>query len=123
MALNYERIGKMVQLLRRKKGLSQTELAEKTDLSVSYISHIETAVKRASLESLVRIANALDVTVDQLLNGNQTSNRGEYQTELSTLMADCNGFERGVIYDVAVAAKMSMREHADLYCRGDAAES
>lgn len=122
MALNYDRIGKHVQLLRKKKDLSQMDLAEMTDLSVSYISHIETGIKKASLDSLVRIANALDVTVDQLLNGNQTGNRDEYQTEFSGLMADCNGFERGVIYDVAVAAKVSLREHADLFFYCEATE-
>jgi len=120
MALNYERIGKHVQLFRKKKGLSQTDLAELSNLSVSYISHVENAVKKASLESLVRIANVLDVTIDQLLNGNQPGNRDEYQTELFCLMSDCTSFERGVIYDVAVAAKTSLREHADLYlpCNG-----
>ena len=66
--LNYERIGKRVQQLRKMKKLSQADLAELTEMSVSYISHIETAIKKASLESIVRIANALGVTVDQLLN-------------------------------------------------------
>lgn len=119
MALNYERIGKRIQQLRKMKKLSQADLAERTGMSVSYISHIETAIKKASLESIVRIANALDVTVDQLLNGNQTGNRDEYKSELHELISDCNGYERGVIHDVAMAAKKSMREHADLYPRED----
>lgn len=115
MAINYERIGKRVQQLRKMKKLSQADLAERTEMSVSYISHIETAIKKASLESIVRIANVLDVTVDQLLNGNQTSNQDEYKSELHDIIADCNGYERGVIHDVAMAVKQSMREHADLY--------
>lgn len=117
--LNYERIGKRVQQLRKMKKLSQADLAELTEMSVSYISHIETAIKKASLESIVRIANALGVTVDQLLNGNQTSNQDEYKSELRDLISDCNGYERGVIHDVAAAVKQSMREHADLYPRDD----
>lgn len=115
MALNYERIGKHVQLFRKQNGISQAELAEQTDLSLSYISHVENAVKKASLDSLIRIANALEVTVDQLLTGNQTSNHDEYQTELFYLLADCSNYERGVIYDVAAAIKNTLREHADLY--------
>ena len=86
--LNYERIGKRVQQLRKMKKLSQADLAELTEMSVSYISHIETAIKKASLESIVRIANALGVTVDQLLNGNQTSNQDEYKSELRDLISD-----------------------------------
>jgi len=82
MAINYERIGRRIQQLRKLKKMSQAELAEYTGMSVSYISHIETGIKHASLESVVRIANALGITVDQVLNGNQTGNRDEYRTEL-----------------------------------------
>lgn len=114
MAINYERIGKRIQQLRRMKKMSQADLAEQTDMSVSYISHIETGIKKASLESVVRIANALGTTVDQLLNGNQTGNQHEYESELHTLIMDCNGYERTVIHDVAVAVKKSLRENADL---------
>ena len=42
-------------------------LAELTDLSISYISHIETAKKKPSLESILKIVNALNVTVDELM--------------------------------------------------------
>ena len=63
MAVNYERIGKRIQELRKLKKMSQADLAEHTGMSVSYISHIETGIKHASLESVVRIANALGITV------------------------------------------------------------
>lgn len=114
-AINYERIGRRVQQLRKSKGLSQADLADITDMSVAYISHIETGVKRASLESVVRIADALGVTVDQILNGNQKGNRNEYKSELGVLIDDCNGYERGVIHDIAEAVKRSLRNHADLF--------
>ena len=42
MAVNYERIGKRIQELRKLKKMSQADLAEHTGMSVSYISHIET---------------------------------------------------------------------------------
>ena len=96
MAVNYERIGKRIQQLRKLKKMSQADLAEYTGMSVSYISHIETGIKHASLESIIRIANALGITVDQVLNGNQTGNREEYKTELCDLISDCTGYERGI---------------------------
>ena len=49
MAVNYERIGKRIQELRKLKKMSQADLAEHTGMSVSYISHIETGIKHASL--------------------------------------------------------------------------
>ena len=119
MAVNYERIGKRIQQLRKLKKLSQADLAEFTGMSVSYISHIETGIKHASLESVVRIANALGVTVDQVLNGNQTGNREEYKTELFDLISDCTGYERGIIHDIATAVKRSLRDHSDLLPKDD----
>jgi len=68
MDLNYEVIGKRIKELRQKKHLTQEKLAEMCNLSASYISYIESAKKkRASLESLVKLANNLGVTVDTFL--------------------------------------------------------
>lgn len=115
MAINYERIGRQVQQLRKQRHLSQADLAEATGMSVAYISHIETGIKKASLESVVKIATALGATVDQILSGNQPGNRQEYHSELSELLKDCNGYERGVIRDVARAVKHSLRERSDQF--------
>ena len=61
-------IGFRVQFFRKKTGLSQDQLAEKSDLSYSTISHIEsTATYPVSLLSLYRIAKALEVEPQQLL--------------------------------------------------------
>lgn len=61
-------IGFKIQFLRKKRGLSQYELAEKSNLSDTTISHIEgTSVYGLSIVAVYRIAKALDVEPDQLL--------------------------------------------------------
>jgi transcriptional regulator with XRE-family HTH domain len=80
-------------------------------MSESYISCIENAKKHASLESLVRISNALGVTVDELLNGNQLHNPTEYQTDIDLLMSDCSGFEKRFIFEQVHAAKSILRNN------------
>lgn len=61
-------IGFRIQFFRKKIGASQEELAERSDLSYSTISHIEsTASYPLSLRSLYRIAKALNVEPYQLL--------------------------------------------------------
>ena len=47
--------------------MKQEELAELAELSVNYISAIERGVKCPSLDAFVRIANALEVSSDELL--------------------------------------------------------
>ena len=61
-------IGFRIQFLRKKKGVSQMELAELADLSYASISHIESdTVYGLSLVTLYRIAEALEVEPYQLL--------------------------------------------------------
>jgi transcriptional regulator with XRE-family HTH domain len=52
-------VGEAVRSRRKKFGLSQEELAEKTDLTRNYIGDIERAEKKITLETLARIAKAL----------------------------------------------------------------
>ena len=111
LRINYPRIGRRIQEIRKMRKMSQADLAEYTNMSVSYISHIETCIKKASLESLVRIANVLGVTVDQLLNGNQVNDRVEYSAELAELLSDCNSCEKRILFEVAIAVKNSLREN------------
>ena len=93
MFVNFTRIGRRVKEVRNVKGMSQAELAEQIDTSVPYISLIETAAKKASLTTLVLIANALGVTVDTFLSGNLTNDPEEYCCDLVLLIKDCN-YER-----------------------------
>lgn len=61
-------VGFRIQFFRKKNGLSQNELAEKSGLSYSTISHIEsTSSYPMSMLSLHRIAKALGVEPYQLL--------------------------------------------------------
>ena len=73
MHVNFTHIGRRVKEIRNLKDMSQAELAEQIDMSVPYISLIETGKKKASLTTLLLISNTLGVTIDTLLNGNQTS--------------------------------------------------
>lgn len=52
---------------REYRGLTQGELAERSGLQPSAISHFETATRKPSFDNLLLIANTLDVTTDYLL--------------------------------------------------------
>ncbi len=63
-------LGNRIREERKKAHLTQEQLAEKAACNESYIGQIERGVKNPSLEVLVNIANALNVTVDYLLADN-----------------------------------------------------
>ena len=65
--MDYKALGKNIKKLRLMAGLKQSDLAEKCDCSDSHIGQIERNDSVTSFDMIIRIANALDVTVDQLV--------------------------------------------------------
>lgn len=59
--------GSKVRALRKEKGLSQEELSFKADLHRTYIGMIERAEKNITLINIEKIANALEVSITELL--------------------------------------------------------
>lgn len=56
-----------VRMLRTKKRFSQEAVAELANIGQNQISEIENEHANPSLETLIRIANAFDVTIADLL--------------------------------------------------------
>ncbi len=105
MELNYKQIGQRVRAIRKIRKFTQAELAERTGLSVPYISHIENGIKQTSLQALVKIAEALECTADRLLYETQANNCSAWQSELPEFLSDCNAAEQRFLMDVLSAIK------------------
>jgi CheY-like chemotaxis protein len=58
--------GASVKVWRKRLGFSQEELAERADLHRTYVSDVERGARNLSLESITRIAQALQITVADL---------------------------------------------------------
>ena len=110
MEVNYVDIGVRVRAQRLKMSLTQEKLAEMADLSISHISAIETAATKLALPTIVKIANVLDVSVDELLCGSLMRGKAVVQNEFSELLSDCTLYETRAITDMARAMKKSLRE-------------
>ncbi len=74
--INFEKIGKRIRATRLEKKLTQDYLAQKADVNVSHISNIENNRVKISLSTLISVANALDVTVDYLLENEYAAHSG-----------------------------------------------
>jgi len=59
-------LGKTIKFLRFRRGLSQADLAEKADISITFLSTIERGIKFPQPEILSKLAKALDVEVFEL---------------------------------------------------------
>lgn len=65
--MDYIAMGKRVKDIRKRKGITQERLAELTGLSSAHISNIENAHTKVSLSSVVSIANALQISLDEIM--------------------------------------------------------
>jgi transcriptional regulator with XRE-family HTH domain len=64
---DYEKLGLRIRERRIELKLSQEKLAEMADISLAFIGQIERTDRKPSLETVVKIANALKTTVDYCL--------------------------------------------------------
>jgi transcriptional regulator with XRE-family HTH domain len=82
------RLGSAIRALRVSRGLSVTELARRSDLSQSFLSQVEIGRTDISVSRLVRLAQSLDVSLDDLVDQRSRSAdqvvRADERVELPT---------------------------------------
>ncbi len=65
---NFRRLGLNIAYYRKEKGLSQSQLAEKINISRTHMSRIETADCAVSLDVIFEICDALNITAKTLFD-------------------------------------------------------
>ena len=103
-------LGKRIQKLRKERKISQLQFSEMINTSPTFVSRLEHGTKRPSLETLVLIADALDVSIDSLLAESRTLSHNVHVNELFDLLKDCSTYERFVILQNAKAIKGILRD-------------
>jgi transcriptional regulator with XRE-family HTH domain len=71
-----DRLGKTIRILRQAKGLKVSDLADKAEISVSFLSLVENNQRQPSLDVIRRISKALGIPPEALVlmgMGSQTS--------------------------------------------------
>ena len=111
---DYKLIGINIADIRKKKGLTQSFLAEAADISDTYVSHIETGRKKVSIEVLLRISNALDVPPEQLLHGVGNASVKDCDNKFNLILDGCNTYERNVICSIASSAREALKKYSTM---------
>lgn len=62
------KLGQSVRYLRLKKGISQEELAFSAQLNLNSISTFERGINNIKIKNLYKIADALGVKIDEIIN-------------------------------------------------------
>jgi transcriptional regulator with XRE-family HTH domain len=59
-------IGLRIKALRSSQGMTQEQLSEKVDINPKYLSSIERGKENPTMDTLIRISNALEVDLGQI---------------------------------------------------------
>lgn len=103
MAVDYSVIGSRLKDARLKAHLTQQELAEKTNLSVAFISRIERGSSHINLKRLSQFCSILGVSEGYILAGSSDSNDQYLANEFNNLLKKCSPEKQKLIYKVSKA--------------------
>lgn len=88
--MDYGAMGNRIRRFREKLDLTQTELAGLIGMSNTTISHIECGQGKHEFDTYIKIANALNVSMDMILCDNLVAAAPIYHQELEELLTSCS---------------------------------
>ena len=103
-------LGNRIRQARTERNMSQMELAEACGISVPYVSDIERGKKCFSVDILLRIALALQVSTDWLLRLDIPQTNYAFNAEAAELLADCSQEEAALLLDLMGSMKQILRK-------------
>ena len=109
MGDRFQDIGKRIRQARKKKGLTQRELADLVHVSPSHMSDLELGKKRIGIDILINVTEVLQVSADWVLRTNVPALKTIDENELSEILSDCNTAEIQAIKMIASTTKVALR--------------
>lgn len=100
MPIDYAALGHRIRAARKRKGLTQQQLAELAGIEPNHLSHIERGLSLGSVQSLVNIALSLEVALDSLLADSLPEERSFYLGAISDELKSCSPQELRVVEGV-----------------------
>ena len=91
-------IGQRIRNYRTQKGLSQEKLAELAGCHPTYIGQLERGEKNATLESVEKIASAMDISLSELFDKLGKSGGNNIASKCYDLVASKNEAEQKQLY-------------------------
>jgi len=98
-------LGARIRQARLDHNMSQMDLAEACGISVPYVSDIERGRKCFSIDILLRVAQALQISTDWLLRLDIPQTQYAYSAEAADLLADCTPEEAVLLLNLLQSIK------------------
>jgi len=111
MSVDYTLLGRNIKRYRKMADLTQEQLANMTGYTDSHIGQIENAYGTPSYEAVCKIANALNVTMDQLSYGNINNTDDYFFQELKRITAEFDDKQKRFAIDMILSLMEQLKKH------------
>ena len=101
MDIDYKIIGERLKKARLSKKLTQENLAESLNISIAYLSRIETGTTKINLKRLNEICNILEISESSILSGATDDSSNYLNSDLSEILKNCSPEKQRLIYKIA----------------------
>lgn len=106
--MDYYAIGQRIRKIRKARGMSQEDLAEKIGISTTHMSHIETGNTKMSLPTFAAIASALEARTDEILYDESVEGRSVSIAYINEVFDNCTTQQIRIMEDIIKAVKESL---------------
>lgn len=93
-------LGQKLRDVRKEKGCTQQMLADRAGIGTVYLSEIERGIKFPSINSFIRIIEALDISADYILRDELTSGKEYIYDALTDKLKDLTPKQRKTAADI-----------------------
>ena len=101
MLPDYSVIGRRIKEARLENKLKQEELADLIDVSVAFMSRVETGKAEVNLKRLTQIAEVLKVSPGYLLTGSNRNSKTYLREDFKNILDRCTPEQQKLIYDIS----------------------
>ena len=96
-------LGMRIRVKRKEQKLTLEKLAEKADIGLVYLGEIERGVKMPSLNTFIKLVNALDISADELIYDETKSGKEYLSSEMAEKMKDLSPEQYAAVTAIALS--------------------
>lgn len=101
MSPDYSVIGRRIREARIEQKITQEQLADKLEVSVAFMSRVETGKSHANLKRLTQIAEILKVSPGYLLTGSNVTSKDYLKEDFRMILEKCTPEQQKLIYQIS----------------------
>ena len=109
--IDYKELGKRIRAERRSQDLTQEKLAEMAEISDSFMGHIERGGRTLSIETLAKLASALNMSIEYIICGEHNYQPNMLPEEILGALNQMSSSQRKVFLSIM----KTLAAHSDLW--------